>query len=59
MTGSTICCRENGNARQAWNALRLVSTNFFGNVRAEKNKELVEDMLIQYQKLGTNMLLCL
>lgn len=44
-----------GNAKQAWKAFRLVSTNFLGNVRAENYKELVEDMLMQYQKLGCNM----
>ena len=32
-----------------------MSTNFLKNVRAENYKELVEDMLMQYQKLGCNM----
>src|SRR6218665_3121333 len=40
-----------GDVRQAWNAFCLVSTNFLGNVRAENNKELVADMVMQYQKL--------
>ena len=44
-----------GDAKQAWNAFRLVSTNFLGNVRAENYKELVEDMLMKYKKLGCNM----
>ena len=32
-----------------------MSTNFLGDVKAENYKELVEDMLMQYQKLGCNM----
>lgn len=44
-----------GDAKQAWNASRLVSTNFFGNVRAKNYKKLVEGMLTQYQKLGCDM----
>ena len=44
-----------GDAKQAWDAFRLVSTNFLGNVKAENYKELVEDMLRKYQKLGCNM----
>ena len=44
-----------GDAKQAWNAFRLVSTDFLGNVRAENYKELVEDMLKQYQKFRCNM----
>ena len=32
-----------------------MSKNFLENVRAENYKELVEDMLMQYQKLGCNM----
>ena len=44
-----------GDAKQAWNSFRLVATNFLGNVRAENYKELVEEMLVRYQKLGCNM----
>jgi len=32
-----------------------VSINFLENVRAGNYKELVEDMLMQYQKLGCSM----
>jgi len=32
-----------------------VSANFLGNVRAENYKELTEDMLSLYHKLGCNM----
>ena len=41
--------------KKAWDAFRLVSTNFLGNIRAENYKELIEDMLSLYQKLGCNM----
>ena len=34
---------------------RLVSTSFLENVKAENYKGLVEDLLMQYQKLGCNM----
>ena len=44
-----------GDEKKAWDAFRLVSTNFLGNVRAENYKELVEDMLSMYHKLGCNM----
>jgi len=39
---------------KAWDAFRLVSTNFLGNIRAENYKELIEDMSL-YHKLGCNM----
>jgi len=39
---------------QAWDAFRLVSTNFLVNIRAENYKELIEDMSL-YHKLGCNM----
>jgi len=38
----------------SWDAFRLVSTNFLGNIRAENYKELIEDMSL-YHKLGCNM----
>jgi hypothetical protein len=41
--------------KKAWDAFHLVSTNFLGNIRAENYKELVEDMLSLYHKLGCNM----
>ena len=41
--------------QQPWDAFRLVSTNFLGNIRAENYKELIEDMLTLYHKLGCNM----
>ena len=44
-----------GDEKKAWDAFRLVSTNFLGNIRAENYKELIEDMLSLYQKLGCSM----
>jgi len=41
--------------KKAWEPFRLVSTNFLGNIRAENDKELIEDMLTLYHKLGCNM----
>jgi len=41
--------------KEAWDAFRLVSTNFLGNIRAENYKELTENMLSLYHKLGCNM----
>jgi len=43
-----------GDEKKAWDVFRLVSSNFLGNIRAE-NKELIEDMLSLYHKLGFNM----
>ena len=43
-----------GDEKEAWDAFRLVSTNFLGNIRAENYKELNEDMSL-YHKLGWNM----
>jgi len=44
-----------GDEKKAWDAFRLVSSNFLGNIRAENYKELIEDMLSLYHKLGCNM----
>jgi hypothetical protein len=41
--------------KKAWDAFRLVSADFLGNIRAENYKELIEDMLSLYHKLGRNM----
>ena len=41
--------------KKAWDAFRLVSSNFLGNIRAENYKELIEDMLSLYHKLGCNL----
>ena len=38
--------------KKAWDAFRLVSADFLGNNRAENYKELIEDMLSLYHKLG-------
>jgi hypothetical protein len=40
-----------GDEKKAWDAFRLVSTNFIGNIRTENYKELVEDKLSLYHKL--------
>jgi hypothetical protein len=44
-----------GDEKCAWNAFRLVVDNFFGNTKAHNYKELVEQLLVSYQKLGCNM----
>ena len=44
-----------GDEKKAWDAFCLVSANFLGNIRAESYKELNEDMLSLYHKLGCNM----
>ena len=44
-----------GDEKKAWDAFRLVSTKFLGNIRAENCKELIEDMLSLCHKLGCNM----
>jgi hypothetical protein len=41
--------------KKAWDAFCLLSANFLRNVRAENCKELIEDMLSLYHKLGCNM----
>jgi hypothetical protein len=41
-----------GDEKKSWDAFRVVSTNFIGNIRAENYKELIEDMLSLYHKLG-------
>jgi len=43
-----------GDEKKAWDAFRLVSTNFLGNIRTENYKELAEDTSL-YFKLGCNM----
>ena len=42
-----------GDEKTAWDAFRLVSTNFLGNIRVENYEELFEDMSL-YHKLGWN-----
>lgn len=44
-----------GDEQCAWNAFRLVANNFLGNTKADNYKEIVEDLLVAYQKLGCNM----
>jgi len=44
-----------GDEKNAWEAFRQVSSNFLGYVRAENYKELVENMLSMYRKLGCSM----
>ena len=51
MRCSTTCFM----VKKAWYAFPLVSTNYLGNIRAEHYKELIEDMLSMYHKLGCNM----
>jgi len=43
-----------GDEKKAWDAFRLVSTNFLGNIRAEHYKELIENISLHH-KLGCNM----
>jgi hypothetical protein len=46
-----------GDEKKDWDTFRLVSTNFLRNIRAENYKELIEDVLSLYHKLGCNMYL--
>ena len=39
----------------AWKSFTLVVTNFLGNIKAENYRELVDNMLEAYKKLGCNM----
>ena len=39
----------------AWDAFKLVTTNFLGNNRADNFKVLVENLLEAYKSLGCNM----
>ena len=43
-----------GNENKSWDAFRLVSTNFLGNIRSENYKEFIKDMSL-YHKLCCNM----
>jgi len=44
-----------GDEKKAWEAFHLVPSNFLENIRAENYKELIEDMLSLYHKLGCSM----
>jgi len=44
-----------GDEKKALDAFRVVSCNFLGNIRTENYKELIEDILSLYHKLGCNM----
>jgi hypothetical protein len=44
-----------GDEKKAWDTFRLVSTNLLGNIRAENYKELIDDVLSLYHKLGYKM----
>jgi hypothetical protein len=44
-----------GDENKAWDMFCLVSTNFLRNIRTENYKEMIEDMLSFYHKLGYNM----
>jgi len=44
-----------GDEQRAWHAFREVATGFLGSRRADNYKDLVEELLSSYQKLGRNM----
>jgi len=44
-----------GDEQRAWHAFREMVTSFLGNRRADNYKDLVEELLSSYQKLGCNM----
>ena len=44
-----------GDVKKAWDTFRLVSSNFHGDMRAENYKELIEEILSLYHKLGCSM----
>jgi len=54
-SSATICSTTYFTRKKAWDAFHLVSSNFLGNNRAENYKELIEDMLSLYHKLGCNV----
>jgi hypothetical protein len=43
------------NEKCAWLMFKVVCLNFFGNVKTENYKQLVEDLLNAYQTLGCDM----
>jgi len=51
---STTYCKVT-RKKKAWDAFRMVSTNFLRNSMAENYKELIEDMLSLYHRLGRSM----
>ena len=44
-----------GNEKKVWDTFRLVSANSLGNIRSENYKELIEDILSLYHKLGCSI----
>jgi len=44
-----------GDEQRAWHAFREEVTGFLGNRRADNYKDLVEELVSLYQKLGCNM----
>jgi len=44
-----------GDEKAAWDSFKFAIKVFFGNRRAQKYEELVNDLLQSYQKLGCNM----
>jgi hypothetical protein len=51
MFNNLLQCYE----KKAWNAFCLLSTNFFGNIRAENYKELIGDKFLLYYNLGCDL----
>jgi hypothetical protein len=45
-----VMCREHGMPTERW-----LVTGFLGNRRADNYKDLVEEFISSYQKLGCNM----
>jgi hypothetical protein len=54
-TGPAFNLLLSGNEKRVWNDCRLVATNFLGNNKADNYNELVENLLLSYQKLVCNM----
>ena len=48
-------CIIMGDEQRAWHAFWEVVTGFLGNRRADNYKDLMEELLPSYQKLGCNM----
>jgi hypothetical protein len=44
-----------GDEKAAWDSFKFVLTGFWGNRRAQKYEDLVNNLLQNYQKLGCNM----
>lgn len=45
------------NEAKAWSSFRLICSNFLGNIRSPNYKELIDDLLANYEKIGITPLI--